>query len=281
MTCREPKTGALIARYEMGLLSDEERRRFETHLLECDACFQDYYQFAPVAEVISRERAALRTALAREGRSWFASLWEQVRELISLPASSPGLSPALTWGLAVVVALVVLFVLLPVPEAYEELAMIEPFPYQHFELRLRGPQQRSTWRRTFDAGMRAYSDGDYLLAMQKLEEAHELNPDDVETRFFLGVSALLSDRPETGIPHLQAVVEEPTLPPGAVRWYLARALFLEGAYGRAEEQLEELAQMDGPHAERAQDLRERLRRAESDWALLRYLQRLKYAMTRQ
>jgi len=58
MGCKNEEMARLLAGYEMGVLPEEERRRFERHLLECPDCAEDLYESAPVAEVF-RERAGL------------------------------------------------------------------------------------------------------------------------------------------------------------------------------------------------------------------------------
>lgn len=47
----------LLAAYELGLLSAEERAKFERHIAECDLCFEDAYEFSPVSRQL-RNRAA-------------------------------------------------------------------------------------------------------------------------------------------------------------------------------------------------------------------------------
>jgi len=42
----------MIGHYEFDLLDAEEQEQFEMHLLECDACYQDLYEFAPAVETI-------------------------------------------------------------------------------------------------------------------------------------------------------------------------------------------------------------------------------------
>jgi hypothetical protein len=48
MPCTDPETGRLIGSHELKLLSDEERVRFEAHLMRCDHCFQDLYRTTPL-----------------------------------------------------------------------------------------------------------------------------------------------------------------------------------------------------------------------------------------
>jgi hypothetical protein len=52
MTCTDRDIGKLIGSFELGLLSDQEKLRFENHLLECEYCFQDLYRTAPLAALI-------------------------------------------------------------------------------------------------------------------------------------------------------------------------------------------------------------------------------------
>lgn len=58
MSCTNKEIGELIGSYELGLLSDKERRQFENHLLECEYCFQSLYQAAPVMNMVREEKLA-------------------------------------------------------------------------------------------------------------------------------------------------------------------------------------------------------------------------------
>jgi hypothetical protein len=58
MTCKDKDIGKLIGSYEVGLLSEEEQRRFEDHLLDCEFCFQSLYRTAPMANMIREKRLA-------------------------------------------------------------------------------------------------------------------------------------------------------------------------------------------------------------------------------
>lgn len=60
MACTDPELGKLIGSYELGLLSDEERKRFEDHVLTCDECVKDLYRMAPVAQGMLQRRASRR-----------------------------------------------------------------------------------------------------------------------------------------------------------------------------------------------------------------------------
>jgi hypothetical protein len=58
MTCIDEKIGKLIGNYELSLLTKEERRQFENHLLDCEYCFQSLYQTAPLAVLMREGRVA-------------------------------------------------------------------------------------------------------------------------------------------------------------------------------------------------------------------------------
>jgi anti-sigma factor RsiW len=91
--CRQPELGKLLHAYELGMLSDDDRTRFEAHLLDCEACFGEITQLegvssllrddVDVAALIRREAAptASKPLLAR----WRESLWPQ-KNLLLRPA---------------------------------------------------------------------------------------------------------------------------------------------------------------------------------------------------
>lgn len=58
MTCKDQDIGKLIGSYELGLLSEEEQRRFEDHLLDCEYCFQSLYRTVPITNLIREKRLA-------------------------------------------------------------------------------------------------------------------------------------------------------------------------------------------------------------------------------
>ena len=72
MPCTDERTGQLIGSYELGLLSKQERKSFEAHVLKCDHCFQDLYRTAPVVSVMKTGGAATVPAGAgpRRWRAW-------------------------------------------------------------------------------------------------------------------------------------------------------------------------------------------------------------------
>jgi hypothetical protein len=91
MACKDPQAGKLAGSYEIGLLSHEEKERFEKHLLECDDCFNELYESAPVisrlkegkgipqgkidtGEELSQAEEGVDAGPRRPGR-WFRRSW--------------------------------------------------------------------------------------------------------------------------------------------------------------------------------------------------------------
>ncbi len=68
--CSNEEFGRLIVHYELGWLSDEERDRFEEHLMDCDACLQELEQMRPIIGALRRDRAEILDELHRDGISF-------------------------------------------------------------------------------------------------------------------------------------------------------------------------------------------------------------------
>jgi hypothetical protein len=49
--CSAPHLKALLGAFELGLLPEEERRSVEEHVLQCDECFEDLYDTAPLRNI--------------------------------------------------------------------------------------------------------------------------------------------------------------------------------------------------------------------------------------
>lgn len=63
-SCNNPEIGQMIALYEFDLLSPEEREEVEAHLLQCDVCYQELYEFSPVVETIKENIGKFQKAVA-------------------------------------------------------------------------------------------------------------------------------------------------------------------------------------------------------------------------
>ena len=58
MTCKDEDIGKLIGSYELGLLTKDEKQRFEDHLVDCEYCFQSLYRTVPITNMIREKRLA-------------------------------------------------------------------------------------------------------------------------------------------------------------------------------------------------------------------------------
>ena len=76
--CSDPEIGQKIGLYEFDCLSHEEKEKFEQHLLECDACFQELYEFSPAVEVIQENINEFRKAVKIK-----KPVFEKVRLMVS------------------------------------------------------------------------------------------------------------------------------------------------------------------------------------------------------
>ncbi|PKK85095.1 MAG: hypothetical protein CVT49_00710 [candidate division Zixibacteria bacterium HGW-Zixibacteria-1] len=68
--CIDETAGTLLHAYELGLLSTEEKDRFETHLLSCDYCYAEVKKFMPRGLMLGRAadvKKALQEKLADIG----------------------------------------------------------------------------------------------------------------------------------------------------------------------------------------------------------------------
>ncbi len=65
--CRDRDLGALLHAYELKALPEEESRRFELHLMECDHCFEEFRGFERKASLLYGDEK-IRTAVRRQAR---------------------------------------------------------------------------------------------------------------------------------------------------------------------------------------------------------------------
>lgn len=55
--CTDPELGAMLHAWELGMLSDVDRERFELHLLQCGHCADEVAQFRSVINLLNRDPA--------------------------------------------------------------------------------------------------------------------------------------------------------------------------------------------------------------------------------
>jgi tetratricopeptide (TPR) repeat protein len=230
VVCIDPDTGELKGSFELGLLSPEEKRQFETHLLECDRCFQELYRSAPVAELTRG------TGLGKE---------DMAKEKVSRPRSPRPRFLALAAVAATVIVIGIGIVFLPssqqqpdeVRPEIERIAAIEAPQYAPKKLRSPGDESE----RVFREAMAIYQDGNYAGAIPALENAAELNPRSAKILFYLGACYLLTDQPAPAAETLARNVELGQTPYlGWARLYRAKALLRLGKLDAAREELQQV-----------------------------------------
>jgi len=254
--CREPELGRLIARYELGLLAEEEQARFEAHLQDCPACLEEMYAHAPAVTALTgeperwtRRLAALAEETAARRRSGVVVRLEEALRRRTLQRA---------WLPVGAAAAAVLALLLLLPrggaDRLRELARLEPVAYVQVETRAGGPGRAGE---AFADGMAHYAATRYREAAASLTAALALGGDDPtwrdrdQARFFLGLSLLLAGDAALARPHLAAttrVSPRPLAERG--RWYLAQCDLVLGDAAGARVNLRALA--DSGLAYRAQ-----------------------------
>lgn len=279
MKCVNPKVGKLLARYELKLLSAEEKSSFESHLLQCDFCYQEYDSFSSVIAVMSEERAALKEALAQKSGAKPFVILDGLRSLAQLVTQLPNRLPSIrpAWGLAAAAFLLLMFFIwLPLPPNYRDWAVMAPAEYQPFEVVLRGGPAAQDWKTLFDEGMAFYSEGNYSAAITKLSQSYALNPSDASVQFYLGVSWLLTEAPDSAIVYLQKAVDAGDVKLAeSAHWFLGNAYLLNENPRRAAERFQWVLTFDGRYKDQAFDLLSRISQGEDRPQLLKALQHLK------
>ena len=96
--CTDDNLGRLLHDYELGLLPDEDRKRFELHLYDCDHCLEQVRDFADAANILAQDtdaRSIIRALAADEN---------DVAETKSKKNISPFVKLLLVAALVVIVA---------------------------------------------------------------------------------------------------------------------------------------------------------------------------------
>jgi len=82
--CTDPKTGEFLHAYELNALSEEDTERFETHLLECEHCFEQLKSFEREANLLVSDQAVKKLIKksvveeSQESESFLKKLWRYI-----------------------------------------------------------------------------------------------------------------------------------------------------------------------------------------------------------
>ena len=256
MDCKRVAAEDVAEHYLLGRLADADRDAFESHVFECDRCFDDLrtelQSMPPTAAVAAARRgrfpvwmtAAAAVALAAGLGLWaFGTTSPRIGDRTGQDGPSARRSqPAATDRLDAVSARVA------------ELTRVEPPPYIPLTVR-----SADDWRARFDDAMAAYAIGRYAEAAESLEIVASRQPSAASVRFFLGVSYLMLDRTDDAVGALQRCVDiaDPAYADDA-RFFLAKAWLRKGNREAATSALDAVSRSNGPRAPEARNLQKTL-----------------------
>ncbi len=104
-TCLDSKYGAMLHAYELGLLPEDERDLFESHLMDCDACYARVRELADHAPAL-RTNPKVRTIIDR--------LTAEDSDPVGLKKTTPKKIPTNLWrAFAAVAAVLVILLISP------------------------------------------------------------------------------------------------------------------------------------------------------------------------
>jgi tetratricopeptide (TPR) repeat protein len=243
--CKKAADEEIIEHYLTGRLSLEEAEAFEQHLLECQRCFSEL-QWRHAAGIELRRQAA-RPAV---------SSWRTIKYGWRFATAAAAV-------MILMAALVYLFFLSrgvkPDSEAViDQLASLGQPPL-YLPSTIRGAKSQPALE-LFAKGMREYANQKYQDAVPLLESAARLDPDHLPTAFYLGISYLILDQPDAGIPWLVKVVRaDPNPYAEESHWFLSKAYFKKGNLDEAGRELEAVVKLEGSYAPPAQNALEKMK----------------------
>lgn len=262
MTCEHGKDHVLVEQYVHRRLSDADRDEFETHFLECEACFERVQNY----RVMRQELAAVPlpavaspppTSLGLTIRAWLAVsaasavMLAVVAALLTrtTPSPPPGAvadsEPSRSAPPAVVA---------PAESRAELVAQLARFdPPAYLPPNLRGVEGDSA--RAFRAAMERYRSGDYAAAAQALRAIVGTQPVSVDALFYLGVSDLQEGRVDDAVSALARVLQtsDPLYEEDAL-YLSAKAALKRGDVPAARMALQRVVALDGDRANEARQL---------------------------
>jgi tetratricopeptide (TPR) repeat protein len=245
----------LLARYELGALTREERSAFEAHALECDRCFEALERGAVVAGAIRERAADLAAALRRDAPSAGRARAIGVRALVqpflrmryALPAAA-----------AVVLAVVGVRIALGPPQS----ARLASFPDEEVRSTIvRGPAAGDAVWELMETGGAYFDLGRFDEAAARFRAAWERDRSFAQAAYLLGLALARSGSFDEAVAPLEAAARgaDAALARKA-EWVLANAHLAARRPARARAALESLARDAGGLGAMARDLLARLPR---------------------
>ncbi|MDZ7290862.1 MAG: tetratricopeptide repeat protein [candidate division KSB1 bacterium] len=277
MPCTNPEIGKLIFMYELKLLSDEERERFEDHLLACEHCFDELWRFSPVISGMEEHRAQILATLEPAVQEDFQirrrPVIEKIRDLIA--SLQPFLRPApIGFALATTVAIFIALLFLFPRVNYAPLAEVTREPYTLFQIM--GTSDSLDSAQLFSQGMSYYRNGEDSAAVRLLQQAHRLNPTNAATLFYLGVSYLqLGQFDSASTAFSKGLALKDSLYEERFLWYDGNARLAKNDEAGALQRFEAVKTRAAKYAARAETKIRQIRQAQKDHALRYFFQKIR------
>lgn len=143
--CMDPKIGAFLHAFELGILSQEDNDRFEEHLLKCEFCFNEVKAFNEGTDLLSNDRdiRSLITEYAPEAKQ-LRSLSERFKEYV-WPRVPVIFRPAFLY---IIIALIIIPAAITIPSYFVPAPLTEeasaPAAFQEIHLTpFRNPSRES------------------------------------------------------------------------------------------------------------------------------------------
>ena len=213
MSCTNPDMERLIHLYMHDFLTDDQKIEVEAHLLECEECLMELYRMSPTLELLKNRPELFLDAL-KPRHTFIAKIRSRIKQSIRAigKMTIPIMSFILLWWKRPIIkilvpvtitACVLLFILLPSPERFADLAILEKSPYE--ALQFRGPEQLSPALQNFKSALECYEKDNYMEAIPKFRAFLADEPGNPYGHFYLGVSLSLTSRLDSSMKHLELV----------------------------------------------------------------------------
>ncbi len=263
MECIDPTIGSLIALYEFGQLTEEQRKAFESHLLNCDACFQSVYEMMPAIQEMRMHAEIFLPVLSGKKKPAVGAILARIRGGVLTGIKkviAPWPRPVRIAAALGAIAIILLIILLPqqAPK-YAELARMEPIPYVRLDLRGAAPATENG--RLFDQAMDFYSKQNYEDAVKKFDLLLAREPGNAEVHFYSGLCRLLMQDADGAIGYFTKAIQL-----GGngfaekLHWYLGNAYLLQNNGKQALAEFRKVVQFEGDFEWEAKEMVERIQK---------------------
>jgi len=266
--CTNKKIGHLIASYELGLLDERDKARFENHALECVHCRRELNRLYPKLNLLHENRQDILNHLQANGfevpdqeqkseKRITEPMARRSYRLLNGLKNRKVMVPA--FGLVVVLMISLILIRKPASDnPYLPYLSFKKAPYTSLE----GSRDNQTEaERLFVEGMNSYSTDKFKEAAGYLQKSADLNSKSARTWLYLGISYYLDRQPASAIEVLDKAEEiaDPVQKNWAI-WYKAQAYILNGNPSSSIPLLQTLAEQGMEYSSEARKLLEKMRK---------------------